>query len=73
MSEATDELKLAVMIGVTIALVFKTLDFFSRFLSKMLVEMWEEAPDFAIELMAFVIVLIAFIILLLIYIVRSGK
>jgi uncharacterized membrane protein YdbT with pleckstrin-like domain len=72
MSDTTDELKMAVMVGLTIALVFKTLDYFSRFFSKMIAEAWENAPDFVIEMMSFVIVLIVFIIFLLILIARSG-
>lgn len=73
MSEHLEELKLAVMIGLTIALVFKTLDYFSRFFSKMIAEMWENAPDFVIELMSFIIVLLVFVIILLIYIARSRR
>jgi len=71
MSEATDEIKLSVMIGLTIALVFKTMDYFSRFFSKMIAEMWENSPDFVVEMMSFVIVLIVFVFILLIFLARS--
>lgn len=73
MSEATEELKLAVMVGLTIALVFKTMDYFSRFFSKMIAEMWENSPEFVVELMSFIIVLIVFIIVLLVLLARSGE
>ena len=71
MSEASDEIKLSVMIGLTIALVFKAMDYFSRFFSNLIADMWESAPEFAVELMSFIIVLIVFVIVLLIFIARS--
>jgi uncharacterized protein involved in cysteine biosynthesis len=71
MNEQMEEIKLAVMVGLTIALVFKALDFFSRFFSKRIADMWENAPDFVVELMSFVIVLLVFVIILLVFIARS--
>jgi hypothetical protein len=71
MSERTEEVKLAVLIGLTIALVFKSVDYFSKFFTKMLVDMWSQAPEFAMELVAFIMVFLIFLVILLIFLARS--
>jgi hypothetical protein len=71
MSEAGDEVKLAIIIGITIVLVWKAIDLFSKIFIKFLTDTWKNAPEFAIEIIGFTAIAIVFAMAVLIYIVRS--
>ena len=71
MSERTDDMKIAIMIGVTIAFIWKAVDFFSRIITEQIVNLWKNAPDHATEIVGFLIVFLVFVIAVLLYVLRG--
>jgi hypothetical protein len=73
MSERSEEVKLAIMIGVTIAFVWKAIEFFSAKLTKLIVDLWKDGPAEATELMGFIIITVIFIIVILVFVIRGRE
>ena len=71
MSERSEEVKLAVMIGVTIAFVWKSIEFLSETFTKFIVDLWKDGPEYATSLIGFVMVAVIFIVVLLVFIIRG--
>jgi hypothetical protein len=71
MSERSEEVKLAIMIGVTIAFVWKSIDFFSARLTKLIVDLWKGGPADATDLMGYLIITVIFIIVILVFVIRG--
>ena len=70
MSEAADEAKLAVIIGITIVLVWKAIDLFSQIFIKYLTQIWKDSPQFATDILGFAMMAIIFTVIVLVYIAR---
>ena len=70
MSEAAEEVKLSIIIGITIVLVWRAIDLFSQIFIKLLTDLWKGAPQYATDILGFVMIAIVFIVVVLIYLVR---
>jgi hypothetical protein len=73
MSERSEDAKLAIMIGATIVLVWKTIDFVSTHLTKYIVELWKGAPQEATDIIGFIIVIVIFLIAILVFVIRGRE
>ena len=72
MSERSEDAKLAIMIGATIVLVWKTVDFISTHLTSYIVTLWKDAPQEATDIIGFVIVIVIFLIAIIAFVIRGG-
>ncbi len=73
MSERSEDVKLAIMIGATIAFVWKTIDFISLHLTKYIVTLWKGAPQEATDIIGFLIVIVIFLIAIIVFVIRGRE
>jgi len=73
MSEESEEVKLAIIIGITIVLVWKAVDLFSEIFIKFITDLWKDAPEFATEIIGFAMIAVIFTAVVLIYLARRRR
>lgn len=70
MSEAAEEVKLAIVIGITIVLVWRAVDLFSQIFIDFITGLWKDSPKFATDIIGFVMIAVVFMAIVLIYLAR---
>jgi hypothetical protein len=72
MSIASREVGSSLLIGAMIALTWKGLDFFAPLITKFIVNVWDDHPEYAPDLVGFLLVTIVALVCAVLYIVRFG-
>lgn len=72
MSMASREVGSSILIGVIIVLTWKAIDFFSPILTEFVVDVWEESPEYAPDLIGFLLVIIILLLTIVVYLIRFG-
>jgi len=72
MSMASREVGSSILIGVIIVLAWKAIDFFSPILTEFVVDVWEESPEYAPDLIGFLLVIIVLLLTIVVYLIRFG-
>ena len=73
MSDESDEVRLAVIIGITIVMVWKAIDLFCELFTAYMTSVWKDSPDFAIEILGFMTIQIFFMAIVILYVAGARK
>lgn len=72
MSMASREVGSSILIGMIIVLTWKAIEFFSPLLTEFVVDVWENSPDYAPDLIGFLLVIIVLLLTVVVYLIRFG-
>lgn len=70
MGTASREVGSSILIGMVIVLTWKAIDFFSPLLTEFVVDVWEDSPEYAPDLIGFLLVIIILLLCIVVYLTR---